>query len=135
MKIAITHIDAVTGVLGTLSPMTNGPTLPKLEGWVYDWSDESNWPVSCVNGVYQTAPKIYGFCNDSADITVNGVIAVLSDDEYAFLKNEEHEKRKPYPSWVGDIDKMSWNPPLEYPMDDKQYQWDEPTVSWVEIVE
>ncbi len=41
-------------------------------------------------------------------------------------------KKKPYPSWVlgsnGD-----WNAPLEMPIDDNSYAWDEDTVSWVVV--
>lgn len=134
MKIVITHIDAVTGILGTASPMVNGPSLPIVKGWQYDWSDESNWPVDCVNGVYQTAPKIYGSCDDDADAAATGVVAVLTADEYTSLKAQEHEKRKPYPSWIGNVDDMSWVPPVAYPSDGKMYQWDESTVSWIEVV-
>jgi hypothetical protein len=38
---------------------------------------------------------------------------------------------KPYESWIkGEID---WIAPLPKPSNDKQYEWDETTVSWVEI--
>lgn len=42
-----------------------------------------------------------------------------------------YRRPKPEPSWVwtGQI----WEPPLPYPTDGKQYLWDEPTISWVEI--
>ena len=39
---------------------------------------------------------------------------------------------KPYPSWVLDEDTCWWNAPVAYPTDDKFYQWDEDTLSWVE---
>lgn len=40
---------------------------------------------------------------------------------------------KPYNSWLLDEDTCLWNAPVEKPSDDKKYQWDEATTSWIEI--
>ena len=40
---------------------------------------------------------------------------------------------KPYASWLLDEATCSWNAPTPMPIDDKQYCWDEPTTSWVEV--
>jgi hypothetical protein len=40
---------------------------------------------------------------------------------------------KPYDSWLLNEETCLWNAPVSYPTDDKQYRWDEPTTSWVEI--
>ena len=40
---------------------------------------------------------------------------------------------KPYQSWLLDEAVCSWNAPVPYPNDGKDYKWDEPTISWVEI--
>lgn len=40
---------------------------------------------------------------------------------------------KPYPSWRLDESTCTWKPPVAYPQDDKIYQWNEETLSWVEI--
>lgn len=38
---------------------------------------------------------------------------------------------KPYPSWVFNEDTCRWNAPVPYPTDvEKNYMWDEITVSW-----
>ena len=37
-----------------------------------------------------------------------------------------------FPSWVLDEQACQWNPPIQYPSDDKRYQWDEQTTSWKE---
>jgi hypothetical protein len=39
---------------------------------------------------------------------------------------------QPYPSWIrfGSL----WNPPISMPTDDKNYQWDEVSLSWVEVL-
>ena len=40
---------------------------------------------------------------------------------------------QPYPSWVLDEATCRWDAPVPYPTDGKQYYWDEPTTSWVEV--
>jgi len=42
---------------------------------------------------------------------------------------------KPYTSWVLNETTCDWEPPTPYPQDDKLYAWDEPTLSWVEVVQ
>lgn len=37
-------------------------------------------------------------------------------------------------SWIFDDELGVWKPPIPYPQDGKPYRWDEPTVSWIEIV-
>ena len=38
---------------------------------------------------------------------------------------------KPYASWVLSADKMSWVPPVPFPEEPGEYQWDESSISWV----
>jgi hypothetical protein len=40
---------------------------------------------------------------------------------------------KPFDSWLLNEESCLWEPPASYPEDGKQYQWDESTVSWVEL--
>jgi hypothetical protein len=40
---------------------------------------------------------------------------------------------QPYPSWSLDLFSYQWQAPVAYPEDDKHYQWDEATTSWVEV--
>jgi len=41
----------------------------------------------------------------------------------------------PYASWMFNKDKWEWEAPVAYPDDDKMYDWDEETTSWVETEE
>ena len=41
---------------------------------------------------------------------------------------------KPYPSWLLDEETCQWEAPTPYPTDGKQYTWDEPTMTWEEVV-
>lgn len=40
---------------------------------------------------------------------------------------------QPYPSWILDESVCQWAAPQPYPTDGKNYEWDEPTLSWLEI--
>ena len=40
----------------------------------------------------------------------------------------------PYPSWVMQGDPLGWYPPVPRPNDGKYYDWDEPTLSWIEVM-
>lgn len=41
---------------------------------------------------------------------------------------------QPYDSWTLNEDTCMWDSPVAYPDDGKDYRWDEPSVSWVEVV-
>ena len=138
MYICITEVDAVTKIPCTVEPQRTGPSMPAVKGWVHAWHDKSTWPVSTApDGTYLRAPKYYGTCDDDADTTIAGVLQVLTEAEYTALRTAEHEARKPYPSWVGYLDTMTWGAPVPRPVDaimnggNVRYQWDEATVNWV----
>ena len=40
---------------------------------------------------------------------------------------------KPFRSWTLDEETCLWNPPVAYPTDGKNYYWNDPTLSWIEI--
>jgi hypothetical protein len=42
---------------------------------------------------------------------------------------------QPYASWVLNNKTWTWEAPTPMPEDGKQYKWDEPTTSWVEVTE
>lgn len=41
---------------------------------------------------------------------------------------------QPFPSWTVNTTFARWEAPTPYPQDEKQYSWDESTLSWVEII-
>jgi hypothetical protein len=134
MYIQITNIDADTGILCTEAPMRTGPALPNVKGFQFVFQNESDFPIaSNPDGSLTSPPLLYGTCDDDADTTLVGVLKVLTQVDFDADKQAEHQARKPYPSWIGDIDTMSWQSPVPYPQDDKRYYWDEPTVSWKEF--
>jgi len=40
---------------------------------------------------------------------------------------------KPFDSWTLDTETYLWNAPTPMPTDGKRYEWDEPTLAWVEV--
>lgn len=134
MYVTLTNIDAQTGILCTDEPMRTGPALPNVKGFKFVFDNESMFPIMCnADGSYAEMPIYYGMCDDDADTNLVGVLKVLSEVEFNADKQAEHQARKPYLSWVGDIDTMSWQPPVPYPQDGRQYCWDESTINWVEV--
>jgi hypothetical protein len=138
--ICITEIDAATKIICTSEPQRTGPSMPEVKGWVYKWGDQSTWPVEMApDGTYLRAPKLYGTCDDDADTTLSGVLQVLTLEEYNTAQSAELEARRPYPSWIGYLDTMTWGPPVPRPADaimnggNVRYRWDEATVNWIPI--
>ena len=138
MYICITEVDAVTKIPCTVEPQRTGPSMPAVKGYTHIWHDQSTWPVSTASdGTYLRAPRYYGTCDDDADTTIAGVLQVLTEAEYNALQSAELEARRPYPSWVGYLDTMTWAAPVARPADavinggNVRYQWDEATVNWV----
>ena len=138
MHIVVTEVDAVTKIPCTSEPQRTGPSMPNVKGLKIIWQDKSTWPVSTDStGTYLRAPKYYGTCDDDADTNISGVLQVLTEEEYNTLKVAEHEARKPYPSWIGYLDTMTWGAPVPRPIDaivnggNVRYQWDEFTLNWV----
>jgi hypothetical protein len=42
---------------------------------------------------------------------------------------------KPFPSWIFNEEKISWEAPTPYPTDDSTYVWNEEIVNWQEVSE
>ena len=138
MYICITEVDAVTKIVCTAEPQRTGPSMPAIKGWTHLWHDSSTWPVSTApDGTYLRAPKYYGTCDADADLNIAGVLQVLTEAEFNAAKVAEHEARRPYPSWIGYLDTMTWAAPVARPADavinggNVRYQWDEATLNWV----
>lgn len=54
-------------------------------------------------------------------------------DKFDALADVFYNPVAPYPSWTLD-EQFDWQAPTPYPSDGKMYAWDEPSLSWVEIV-
>jgi len=138
MHIVVTEVDHNTRIPCTVEPQRTGPSMPDVKGLRIIWTDKSTWPVSTdQTGTYLRAPKYYGTCDDDADTSIAGVLEVLTETEWNERRVAEHEATKPFPSWIGYLDTMSWGAPVPRPIDaimnggNVRYQWDEATLNWV----
>lgn len=138
MYICVTEVDAVTKIPCTAEPQRTGPSMPDIKGLRIEWANQSTWPIELAqDGTYLRAPLYYGSCDDDADTAIAGVLQVLTEEEFNSLRLAELEARRPYPSWIGYIDTMTWGPPVARPRDailnggNIRYQWDEETLSWI----
>lgn len=136
--ICVTEVDAQTKIPCTVEPQRTGPSMPEVKGFKPEWTDKSTWPVELAeDGTYLRAPLYYGTCDDDADTTIAGVLEVLTEEEYNNRRQAELEALRPYPSWIGYLDTMTWGPPVPRPADavmnggNVRYQWDEENVNWV----
>ncbi|NDB86278.1 MAG: hypothetical protein EB127_26810 [Alphaproteobacteria bacterium] len=140
MHICITEIDAATRIVCTQEPMRTGPALPNIKGFQMNWVDKSTWPVELAHdGTYLRAPKYYGTCDDDADLSVSGVLEVLTEEDFIQRKQVEIEARRPFPSWVFNEEIGEWTAPFPRPADaiinggTVAYTWDEETIGWIPL--
>lgn len=61
----------------------------------------------------------------------------ITEEEKTTLQNsvKEYWAENGYPSWTFNEETCSFDPPVAYPDDGKNYLWDEETTSWVEITD
>lgn len=138
MYIVVTEVDAITKIPCTVEPQRTGPSMPEVKGLKFYWAERSAWPISTDDqGVYLQAPKYYCTCDDDADVEIVGVLEVLTEVEWRGRQSAELERTRPYPSWIGYLDTMSWSAPVARPVDalinggNVRYQWDEAALKWV----
>lgn len=107
--------------------------------------DMQAWLETAIGGTWvQTSYNTFGGVHYSID--ENGE-RVVSDDQskalrfnYAGISYTYDETRdafippKPFDSWVLDEDTCLWEAPTPRPTEG-QWEWDEPTQSWVEVTE
>jgi hypothetical protein len=71
--IKFTYVDSVTRVSVENEPSVHGPEFPKIKGLQFLFARESLYPTQ--------VPFFVGTCDDDADLSVDGFIKELTDDE------------------------------------------------------
>ena len=84
-------------------------------------------PGEWVQTSYNTHEGVHS--NEGAPLRKNyaGIGSIYDRDRDAFYEPQ------PYNSWTLNEDTCLWEAPVAYPDDDKMYDWDEETTSWVEV--
>lgn len=86
MFLKYTYTDSVTGVPVTIEPASSGPARPRINGLVFGFALESQYPT--------LAPTFYGTAPDDTDTSVPGILAVLTEAELLEAQTKEMEARK-----------------------------------------
>ncbi len=82
-----TYVDSATGVPVTDAPATNGPKFPDVVGLEFAWARESQYPVA--------VPEFFGTCPDESDTGVPGILAVLPQQDWEVMRDDEMRARVP----------------------------------------
>lgn len=82
-----TYVDSATGVPVTDAPAANGPKFPDVAGLEFAWARESQYPVA--------VPEFFGTCPDESDGNVPGVLAVLPQQDWEVMRDDEMRARVP----------------------------------------
>jgi len=85
MYICVTHVDARTGIPCDAAPMSHGPAFPKIKGLTIEFGNQTQWPTN--------KPLFFGTCDNDADVTVDGVVKVLTNEEYADEQRKENDTK------------------------------------------
>lgn len=83
MYICVTHVDSIFKHTIKVAPLSNGPAYPDIKGLDIKFWNETEWPTS--------TPLFYGICDDDADITIEGVVEVLSEEEYKAKRESQYD--------------------------------------------
>ena len=80
-----TYVDAITGISIASEPAANGPVFPNVEGLVYEWARESQYPTP--------VPEFFGTCPADADTQIDGVLGVFEQADWEQMKADEMADR------------------------------------------
>ena len=72
-NIKFTYVDSITEISVAKEPSKHGPQFPKIKGLQYSFARESLYPTQI--------PQFIGTCDDDADLSIDGVMQELTDDE------------------------------------------------------
>jgi len=82
-----TYVDSTTGVPVTDAPAANGPAFPAVDGLVFEWARESQYPTD--------VPEFFGTCPDDADVAAPGVLSVIEQVDWEQMRADEMRARIP----------------------------------------
>ncbi len=90
-----------------------------------------------VRSVYQILDDPTYTMNADGKMVETFTLSDVSDERKIELQNEAKaawvEDEDNFASWVFNEETCSYEAPVSYPSDGKNYYWNEPTTSWVEV--
>lgn len=79
--IKFTYVDSVTQVSVAKEPAKHGPHFPKIKGLSYSFALERKYPTM--------VPEFIGTCDDDADLTIDGFLKEIDQEELEFEQQAE----------------------------------------------
>jgi hypothetical protein len=62
-------------------------------------------------------------------------VSAMTAEEIAIKKEKTiNEWNNQFPSWIFNEFNCTFEAPVSYPQDGKQYRWDESTINWIEVI-
>ena len=71
--IKFTYVDSVTQISVAKEPSKHGPHFPSIKGLQFSFARESLYPTQ--------VPQFIGTCDDDADLSIDGFMQELTEDE------------------------------------------------------
>jgi len=85
---------------------------------VYEVLESEQPEYQLINDVYKDVWFVRPMTNEEIEIKKENIITAWNNH---------------FSSWVFNETTCTFEPPVPYPQDGKYYQWDEPTINWVEV--
>lgn len=110
---------------------------------VFPGVDPNNLPSEFAKFVRVAPPKI-GVYENYEGLTYEMIDGVCTDVHYVVPMTQEQRLQKQnatkeewekigFPSWIFNEEFCRFDPPVKYPVDGKNYFWDESELKWVEV--
>ena len=98
-----------------------------ITDWEAHYSEVTG--LKCKRTSYNTLLGVHQLGGTPFRITYAGIGMTYDETLNGFIMP------KPFPSWILNETTGRWYAPVDYPLDNKKYTWNEETLSWVEVQE
>ena len=98
-----------------------------ITDWEAHYSEVSG--LKCKRTSYNTLDGVHQSGGTPYRITYAGIGMTYDETLDGFIHP------KPFPSWILIETSGRWKAPVDYPLDNKKYIWNEETLSWIEVQE
>lgn len=104
---------------------------------IYGQFDDQNIPTNYVKFKREVPTPVFQpyKYSEAVYVLVGDVVEevyIIKDmtDEQKQAKIDLETSKKPYDSWVFDVDNCIWKAPVNYPNDGNKYSWNETNLTW-----
>jgi hypothetical protein len=98
-----------------------------ITDWETHYAEVSG--LKCKRTSYNTLSGKHVFDGTPYRINYAGIGMIYDEDLDGFIP------QKPFASWLLNTTEGQWYAPVDHPINNKNYRWNEETLSWIEIQE